>query len=785
MGLAGALGVILTAVVACQRTDPQPASPPPEPVAVTSPSTNAVTPRESLEAQEVRLDSSVWREEVLAVQHEATFVALRDALRQATNKIEVLAAFDFGEISLPAPSGEAKSFDLGIQEQTFEDRKRGLLPARGWAETLLALETSGWTLQQGAWDHERFEPGTNGHPAVSQFSFHLHGQRPPATRFILQGTLTAIWSPMPGSNGLYRPQRLLASNVTVLDRAGLPGFARTAVVTPNAPESRGDMISLHPVVVTDLDQDDDNDLVLGGANQLFLNPGDARFKVMEFVSESVFQGSRSAGVVADFNQDGWLDFLTVGAKGTYTNQLTLYAGSGSYPFSTAPSIAAEGLRLLAPSVLTAGDIDGDGDLDAFIAQYKPPGVGGQMPTPYWDAMDGYPAYLLINDSHGHFTVAAGNTALYKKRLRRTFAASFIDLDGDRDLDLVTVNDFAGLDVYYNDGTGKFSDETARLYNPHLFGMGITFRDFDADGKLDFLATGMNLSTVQRLDGLGLIRADQMERSRWRTEMSYGNRVYVAKEGQWSQPAFSGQLGRTGWAWGVSAGDLDNDGDLEIFCANGNISGSSVADYDSHNWRHDMYVANSAENRDVARYFGRTFQDLNTGRISWMGHQHNVLFMDVGSNHYQDVAWLMDVAHEQDSRAVVFADLNNDGRLDLLATEAEWMSGPSTGRNRLHLHLNQLRTSGHWIGARLYRSKRGTSPIGAEVTVEAGGRRIPAQLVTGDSFQSQHPSQVHFGLGPIREVERLTVRWSDGEQQVLVRPQVDAYHNLGAARKAAP
>src|SRR6185503_16967861 len=132
--------------------------------------------------------------------------------------------------------------------------------------------------------------------------------------------------------------------------------------------------------------------------------------------------------------------------------------------------------------------------------------------------------------------------------------------------LVTVNDYAGVDIYYNDGSGRFTDETARLYNPHLFGMGHCLADFDRDGVLDLLAIGMSVPTVRRLEFMKIGRSDLPEHTRKRVDMGYGNRAYVLRSGQWTKPSFADQLALTGWSWGTTAFDCDNNGMLDVYVA---------------------------------------------------------------------------------------------------------------------------------------------------------------------------------------------------------------------------
>src|SRR4029077_4534636 len=132
---------------------------------------------------------------------------------------------------------------------------------------------------------------------------------------------------------------------------------------------------------------------------------------------------------------------------------------------------------------------------------------GLLPAPYYDANDSDPAYLLLNDGKGDFTDATDASSLKPKRHRRTLSASFVTLQNDNHPDLVVVSDFAGLDVYRNDGRGHFTDVTSQcVADPKGFGMGSPLADFNTDGKLDLLMIGMESATVSRLEHLGLWRS---------------------------------------------------------------------------------------------------------------------------------------------------------------------------------------------------------------------------------------------------------------------------------------
>jgi hypothetical protein len=308
-------------------------------------------------------------------------------------------------------------------------------------------------------------------------------------------------------------------------------------------------------------------------------------------------------------------------------------------------------------------------------------------------------------------------------------------------------------------------------------MGHLFADFDRDGILDLLAIGMDIPTVRRLEAMKLAPAEFPDRTHKRSDMAHGNRLYVARAGKWIEPLWAAPLARTGWSWGTSAFDLDNDGDLEIYIANGHVSGASSADYDSFYWTRDIYLGSSREDPRMEEYFDVVLAGLNSGRTSWNGLQHNALFMDVGTNEYVNAAFLFGVAHESDCRAVVSADLNEDGLADLLVSEAQWQGSPSRMRHRLLVHLNQAQSTNHWIGVKLSPRRDNGVMVGARLSAVTDQRTFVHQLVTGDSFQSQHPNTVRFGLGQTERLRELRVRWPGGEPTVLTNPPLDRYHTV--------
>ena len=190
------------------------------------------------------------------------------------------------------------------------------------------------------------------------------------------------------------------------------------------------------------------------------------------------------------------------------------------------------------------------------------------------------------------------------------------------------------------------------------------------------------------------------------------------------------------------------------------------------WRHDIYINNSADSIVMDKFF--TSPQLGKFSTSWNGFEHNVFYLNLPDEGFMNVAFLLGVSHEFDSRAVVGADFDADGRPDLLVTERRWDAQTERIRDVVHLIRNAWSTQGNWIGVHL-RGGLGQSALGAVATVYADQKIRRQWLLSGDSYYAQHPSTLHFGLGAVEAVDSLEVRWPGGQQTLLEKPKLNQYH----------
>lgn len=724
--------------------------------------------RAKLEAREEAADKTYWAKEMLAQNCGRTFEALWDSLNAASNKLNLLATFPLGEI-VTARWGAPQLLPHGIE------LRRGIAPgpslsANQWRQWVEQFEREGWQLENVEFRHNRFDTDENGRPSRSQFFFSAHLRNPGRSeRACLDGDLAVDWGAKRPGKDFPTVKRVDASHLELKNRVGKPPFQ---LILQDQIAPLGRAANIDPLILYDLDGDGLPEIILAAANLLYRRHGPDRYEAeplcrypLEFITSAV---------IADFDGDGVADFLCANSRGLY-----LFRGSPDGHFD-------EPARLVWPAnpplknamVLTCGDIDQDGSLDIYLGQYKVPTLGQTLRPYYYDANDGWPSYLLRNDGHGNFTDITEAAGLGPKRWRRTYSASLADLAGNHHADLVVVSDFAGVDLYQNDGHGHFTEVTRQwVAEPHAFGMSHALADFNCDGRLDLLMIAMPSPTVDRLQHLDLWRPYSSEDRLRRPAMTYGNRLYLARPGGgFEQTSLNGSITRSGWSWGCSAFDFDNDGFPDVYIANGLQSKQTVQDYESKFWLHDIFIDSAIDETTASAYFMEEFARTRGQGWSYGGYEKNRLFLNRGGESFVEIGHLAGVALEQDCRNVVADDLDGDGRVDLLVTTLEaWPEAKQT----LRVYKNTLTDGGHWIGFRFREQGQGKSPVGVLVTVYYAGRSATRQIVTGDSHRSQHSSTIHFGLGTAERVERAEIVWAHASAVTLRAPSVDQYHLIRA------
>jgi enediyne biosynthesis protein E4 len=729
----------------------------------------------AIETREQQIAQTIWAKELLAQQSGLRVERFWDELNHASDKWPVVAAFEFEEFR-PGVRSPPESLPHGMklsQPDRSHPTNAGPVWNRAeWLDWIEQAREAGWQIGAVEFRHNQFDVDGRSNPSRSVFSFIAQLINPATDRRAsLEGELTVVWGPAQFNQDRELPtvRSIDASRVALIERAGPAPFQ--PVLSRAIAPPRGSFF-IDPLILYDLDGDGLSEIILASSNLVFRRRPDGHYEAGPLVRHS--PGLVFTAVLADFDGDGHADFLCATFEG-----LLLYRGSAGGTFDAPGEMVwSANPRLRYGQVLTCGDINGNGHLDVWLGQYRPPYERGQMPSPYHDANDGHPDWLLINDGLGRFTDVTEPAGLSAKRWRRSYSGSFVDLAGNGILDLLVVSDFAGIDLYANDGHGRFQDVTRHwIAERRAFGMGHALADLNRNGHLDFLVLGMHCPAAQRLEHLNLTRPGLKDDDGIRAAMVEGNRLYLGRsDGGFEQTGMNESIARTGWSWGCTVLDFDNSGWPDVYIVNGHETRQSVRDYEPEFWLHDIYVADSEEDVVRAAYFGAKFARTRGRGQSYGGYEKNRLYLNREGQAFLEIGHLMGVGIEVDARNVAADDLDGDGRVDLIFTTFE--TWPEE-RQTLQVYRNNLATAGNWIGVRLREEGNGTSPIGARVSLHHTGGSTFRPIVTGDSHRTQHAPTVHFGLGQLESVDRLEIRWLDGRTLVLSEPVLNRYHMVTA------
>ena len=719
-----------------------------------------------LKKEREELDKTVFADETKAVQHEQVFITLWDRLRNE-DPLKVLNQFKFKTLIFGNLTPQ-ESPDWGIEGITIGalNGTEKKITREQYQILINNFYDEGWRLNQSEWHHSKFIPAENNEPARSIVSCEMHcTSSKEEKRVIIRGKIKVTWSINEGEYPT--PDTIDINDLQIITRQGKKIFQEAMNADPKI-EAPGRFPRFSPIMVYDLDGDGLNEIIAGGCNLIYKNQGDGKYTKKDFLLNPIVRPAE-AGLLADMNGDGNVDFI---GGNSVDGSLLLFLGDKK-GFNKAP-IKFNIPPLQGLHALSAADIDGDNDLDLFVGQWKAPYIGGSMPTPYYDANDGYPDYLLRNDGNNIFIDITDQSGLAKKRDRRTFSASLVDLNFDTHPDLVVVADFSGLDFYINDGKGNFTDKTADFGDEkYAFGMSHTFGDWDGDGIQDLCLVGMSSTTARRLDGLGITKPGYEKYSLMRAPMTYGNRLYTRdSKGNFTQPKFTASAARSGWSWGCTATDFDLDGDTDLYVVNGHISGNSAKDYCTRFWCHDLYTGNSKPNTVLDDLFQTELLSGLGKDFSWNGFEHNAMYLNQSGKDFLNAGFLLGSAFEYDSRSVLATDMDENGTQDLIVVEYN----AKTMSQRLHIYKNTIDSDNSWIGINLADNQY-TSPVGSVITARSQSRNWSKIIVNGDGFTSQGPSRAHFGLGKIKELSEIEVVWPNGKKTILKNPKINQYHQV--------
>jgi Flp pilus assembly protein TadD/peroxiredoxin len=525
-----------------------------------------------------------------------------------------------------------------------------------------------------------------------------------------------------------------------------------------------DVYGNNGIAVGDFDHDGWDDLYVcqpaGLPNRLYRNRGDGTFEdVTDKAGVGVLDFTACA-LFADFENRGVQDLLVVCATGPL-----LFRNDGKGKFS----LKQDAFRFARPpqgafTHASAADYDRDGRLDLYFCLYSYyQGLDQyRYPVPYFDARNGPPNYLFHNEGNGVFQDRTEAAGLNIGNDRYSFACSWGDYNAQGWPDLYVVNDFGRNNLYRNNGDGTFTAKSSEAQVDEAgAGMSACWLDFDNDGKQDIYAAGMWVAAGMRVFGDSHFHAGEPEhiRSLYRRHMA-GNSLYRNQgDGKFQNVAMKAAVEMGRWSWSTDAWDFDHDGYPDLYVANGYISGIDRRDVSSFFWR--QVVAKSPQDSTPSPQYERGWSAINElirSDSTWNGHERNVFFANNRDGTFSDVSGVVGLDFRDDSRAFALADLDGDGRLEIVLKN----------RNAPQIRILRLAMDGigNSIALRLRGDKSNRDGIGAAVSIEAGTLRQRKYLQAGSGFLSQHTKELFFGLGQNEGTVTAIVRWPSGLTQAF-------------------
>lgn len=516
------------------------------------------------------------------------------------------------------------------------------------------------------------------------------------------------------------------------------------------------------IAAGDFDGDGFDDLYVcqpaGLPNRLYRNRGDGTFEDVTAKADVGVLDSTACALFVDFENRGLQDLLVVCGTGPL-----LYVNRGDGTFSLKRDAfrfarAAEGTFTHA----AAADYDGDGRLDLYLCTYQYYLGLDQYhyPVPYYDARNGPPNCLFHNEG-GHFFVETTDKAgLGVQNNRYSFACAWGQARDNGKPDLFIANDFGSSQLYRNNGDGTFTDVSLAAHVEEVgAGMSCCWRDFNNDGHQDVYVPSMWEAAGQRVAGQKQFHAEAPEKIRalYRRH-ARGNALYCNRgDGTFENVAQSAGVEMGRWSWSSDFWDFDHDGFPDLYVANGYISGADRNDLASFFWR--QVVAQSPDDAGTSTAYEGAWNAINElirSDRTWHGYARNVMFANNGDGSFAEVSGPAGLDFPQDCRSFALADLDHDGRLEVMLK--------SRNAPQIRILRNAMRHVGDAISIRLHSTRGNRDAIGAAVTLECGSLRQTRLLQAGSGFLAQHAKELFFGLGATEGAARATIRWPSGDEQ---------------------
>ncbi len=526
------------------------------------------------------------------------------------------------------------------------------------------------------------------------------------------------------------------------------------------------------VAAGDINNDGLTDLFFTGnsvADRLYLNKGNFEFEdITESAGFKHQPDSWSTGVtMADINGDGYLDIYV--SRVNYLiksgpNQLYINNGDSTFTESAAEyGLDFEGYSTQASFF----DYDNDGDLDMFLLNHS-----FHSENTYGDAAelrqqkDPKAGDKLFRNDNGRFTDVTDESGIISSALGYGLGVAVSDINRDGWMDIYVGNDFHEDDyLYINNGDGTFTESLYEMMgHTSSASMGNDTGDINNDGLTDLVSLDMMPTTHVKMMTSGgpdlVVVADTKENFGFgannnRNTLQVNRGIRDDGLPRFSETGFASGIARTEWSWAALFADYNNNGFQDLFITNGLPKRPNELDYVSALQRiRNQFAGEEQEEREYAL----------VERMSSV-HVPNYMFENQKNLTFNDVSEEWGFSDPSYSNGAVYADLNNDGALDLITNN---INSEAFVYQNNHPAADSL----HYLNVNLNGEDSNTSGIGTKIFAYHDGQVKFREQSPTRGFQSSVHHTLHFGLGEVSVIDSMLVIWPDKRYQTLKNINAD-------------
>ncbi|MEO6962919.1 MAG: VCBS repeat-containing protein [Puia sp.] len=533
------------------------------------------------------------------------------------------------------------------------------------------------------------------------------------------------------------------------------------------------------VAIGDINNDGLPDILFTGnmvKNRLFLNKGNFKFEdITDKSGIAEKQGWCTGATMVDINGDGKLDiYICRSADGNPAmRENLLFINNGDLTFTEKAAeygLADKGYSTQAVFF----DYDKDGDLDMFLINHSlHQYTTGAIENTGWREQRNpdFACKLFRNDwneslHHPVFTDVSIQAGINSSVLTFGLGVVASDINNDGWPDLYVSNDFNEADyLFINNKNGTFSEKLHDCMDEvSLYSMGCDAADFNNDGLVDVLTLDMlpedNRTQKMHSGSENFDKFQMLFRKGFYYQYSRNMLQKNNGDGTFSEVGQLAGVSNTDWSWSGLFSDFDNDGYKDIFISNGYVKDYTDMDFIKYTLDKSLHTGENNGKTSVEDYIKKMPENPLP----------NYIFQNKGNLRFEKKSKDWGIDQKTVSSGAAYADLDNDGDMDLVINNTNDPAG-------IYRNNNELINKTNWLRVKLQGNAKNPSGIGSKVKVFCKGQEYFQEEFPVRGFQSSVDPVLNFGLGSHTMIDSMIVIWPNDNTQKFTQVKADQTLNV--------